>query len=110
MTRIVCTLLLGVLFGCQDYVFDFQYDRRQLTQDFDFVVQSPSQADLLFVVDNSVSMTEEQQALDASIIALLATLAPADTSYRIALVSTDVSGQYEDCDGIPFLAKSAFTD
>jgi hypothetical protein len=85
--------------ACQDY--DMQYQRRGTEGILHehFTVQQPSKADILFVVDNSGSMREEQNELAHSIDGLLDTLAPRATSYRIGITSTDVVGFVHDCNG-----------
>jgi len=85
------------LSACQSYDFVFQPDTNRLGLHLRFAVEQPSKADILFVVDNSGSMKEEQQALQNSIADLLTELAPRDTSYRIGITSTDVVGYTEDC-------------
>jgi hypothetical protein len=55
----------------------------------DLFYQAPDdQVDILFVVDDSGSMTEEQQALSRGFGTFLAELEASETAYRIALVST----------------------
>ncbi len=103
-----CGVLLGVSFGiaCQNYDFAFQSDRDLQEVELNFAVQTPSQADILFVVDNSTSMTEEQVALSESFDAFIADLSASDTAYRIGIVSTDAVGWSSrlegDCDFMPF--------
>ena len=67
------------LLSCQQYDFVFQPDADRQGSHLRFVVERPSKADILFVIDNSVSMTEEQVALGDSIGVLLGALAPQDT-------------------------------
>ncbi len=97
--------LLCTLSACQGYDFVYQPDTHREGTHLRFVVEQPSKADVLFVVDNSVSMTEEQCALKSSIDGLLDELAPLDTSYRIGVTSTDMKGFVEGCFGVPFSAQ-----
>jgi hypothetical protein len=91
---------LVVLFvSCQSYDFVFQPDTDRQGNHLRFVVEQPSKADILFVIDNSISMTEEQVALSDSIGVLLAALAPQDTRYRIGITSTDAIGFETNCSG-----------
>src|SRR5687768_5024703 len=103
MNRTLALGTLAVLASCQGYDFVYQPDTNREGTHLHFDVQTPSKADILFVVDNSVSMREEQTALRNSINELLTPpngLAGLDTSYRIAIVSTDVRGFSDDdtCD------------
>lgn len=94
-------LLLLPCVSCQAYDFVFQPDSDRLGTHLRFNVETPSKADILFVIDNSISMTEEQAALAESIDVLLESLAPLDTSYRIGIVSTDAHGFLTDCNDTP---------
>lgn len=96
-----------VFAGCQSYDFVFQPDADRLGRHLRFEVQTPSKADILFVVDNSGSMAEEQVALKDSFRFLLDTLAVKDTSYRLALVSSDTRGVDRDCSGAQNPPESA---
>lgn len=62
-----------------------------------FVVQTPSKADLLFVIDNSGSMLSKQETLANAVGQLIDSLAPQDTRYRIGITSTDAHGFLQDC-------------
>lgn len=73
-----------------------------------FEVQTPSRADLLFVVDNSSSMANEQIALRRSFDAVINAFATTDTSYRVAIVSSDGVGKDRDCDGGVLPPESEF--
>ncbi|MEM6531476.1 MAG: hypothetical protein AAF654_02575 [Myxococcota bacterium] len=96
---------LGAI-GCQAYDFAFQPDTDLQEVALRFSVQTPSQADILFVVDNSNSMEEEQIALKESFAAFIDDLSATDTSYRIGITSTDAVGWSTslegDCDGNEF--------
>jgi len=97
--RSLPTLVAGLtlLSGCQVYDWVFQPDADREAEHLVFKVQQPSKADILFVIDNSKSMTEEQAALVASIDKLLLELAPQDTRYRIGITSTDAIGAEVGC-------------
>lgn len=86
----------GGWLACQDGSFDYQPGYDFAAAHFVFRVQTPSKADLLFVVDSSGSMREEQDALRASILALLNELARRDTDYRVGVTSTDMVEQWGD--------------
>lgn len=85
--------------GCQDYAFVFQPKTDRVESVLRFFVETPSKADILFVVDNSKSMGQEQAALASGMGQMLDVLAKADTDYRIGLVSTDAHGFQVDCCG-----------
>ena len=93
---LVCALGLS---GCQVYEFVFMPESETQGSWLRFIVETPSRADLLFVVDNSESMADEQAALAASFSEMMDVLAPQDTSYRIGIVSTDAHGFQTDCCG-----------
>ncbi|MCK5691174.1 hypothetical protein KAI87_17955, partial [Myxococcota bacterium] len=93
LKKTLVMLSLASLFAaCQNYTYVFQPDRDRQGVHLRFAVQQPSKADILFVIDNSVSMKEEQSALNNSISYLLNFLAPLDTRYRLGIVSTDTIG------------------
>jgi hypothetical protein len=85
--------------ACQNYEFVFQPDTDRQAAHLRFAVKQPSKADILFVIDNSKSMAEEQQALEEAFDKLLEALAAQDTRYRIGIVSTDSVGFEQDCVG-----------
>ena len=97
-------LVLGIvlLAACQRYDWIYQPKSIQRMYHLPFTVQTPSKADILFVIDNSQTMADKQQALKASVGVLLDQLAKNDTSYRIGIVSTDDIGSDSSCTGVPF--------
>ena len=100
-------IVLFYLTACQSYDFIFQPASDRQAARLDFTVQQPSKADILFVIDNSGSMFEEQAALQNAINRLLTELAPQDTDYRLGIISTDVDGFSQDCGGDPLEPNSA---
>ncbi|MBN1959556.1 MAG: VWA domain-containing protein [Deltaproteobacteria bacterium] len=91
-------LTIGIA-ACQGYDFLYQPDATRRGVHLRFTVETPSKADILFVIDNSPSMKENQIALKNSIGMLLDELGPNDTSYRIGIISTDAIGRTTDCCG-----------
>src|SRR5262245_63646372 len=85
--------------ACQSYDFIFQPFSDRQGVHLRFKVDTPSKADILFVIDNSESMAQEQTQLAAALKFMLQRLAPLDTSYRIGIVSTDAHGFAADCNG-----------
>jgi len=99
--------IVGIAAGCQSYDFVFQPNSDRQAVHLRFDVQRPSKTDVLFVVDNSVSMGEEQTALTEAFSSLIDQLAPQDTRYRIGITSTDVIGDTQDCTGTPIDSASS---
>ena len=77
-------LLLSV--ACQDY----EVSRLRFFDTFDQEDLDP-RAELLFVVDDSKSMQEEQEQLAANFSAFVEALAATDGDFQIGVVTTDVS-------------------
>ena len=59
--------LCGVTASCQNETFDFQPGYNFDAAHMSFKVETPSKADILFVIDDSGSMREEQEKLIAEI-------------------------------------------
>ncbi len=80
------------LAGCQDYLFE-QKCPAAITQAQKTVAEiAPVPADILFVVDNSCSMADEQDKLAQNFDAFINEIAgAANLDYRIAVVTTDLS-------------------
>ena len=104
--------LVLVLASCQMRSFVFQPDAEHAGVHLNFAVQTPSKADILFVIDNSGSMSNKQKLLGLAINHMLAGLAPQKTSYRIGIVSTDAYGSLKDCQGSdnPQVGGNTMTD
>ena len=97
-----CSFAAVVVLGlssCQGYPFAYEPDRDRQGAHLRFTVEQPSLVDMLFVIDNSSSMTDEQAALRTSLTKMLEVLAPKDSHYRIGIASTDAHGFDEDCCG-----------
>lgn len=105
--------LVGVL-ACQQYPFVFQENRRSAARGYRIDVGVEEKTDILFVVDNSGSMAEEQAELRANIDAFIRVLTESPNDYQVGLISTDVlrsppgDGSCEPCcdvdtdeDGLP---------
>ncbi len=90
-----------LVLSCQEYSFVFEPKTDRIESVLRFAVETPSKADILFVVDNSSSMGEEQAALAEGFEQMLEVLAPTDTNYRIGIISTDAHGFQADCCGEP---------
>lgn len=92
-------LALIALHACQSYEFVFQPFAERQQAHLHFVVQTPSKADILFMVDNSSSMLSKQTYLVNSFNVFLENL-PQDTNYRIGIVSSDAHGFVSDCNSV----------
>jgi hypothetical protein len=74
----------------------------QAEQIDDFVQEPESKVDVLFVVDNSGSMMEEQQSLGANFAAFLSAATTAGVDYRIGVTTTGLDtspGGWSVCPG-----------
>ncbi|MGF1509981.1 MAG: vWA domain-containing protein [Myxococcota bacterium] len=87
--RWVMLSALGLLSGCQDYLFSQVCPAgvREVTLTETELQVTP--ADILFVVDNSGSMAEEQANLARNFFAFIDELTEEGGDYRIGVVTTD---------------------
>ncbi len=85
IAALACGVGLAVL-GCQEYGLDEILHTEVFTQgsDEDTVV------DLLWIIDNSGTMSEEQQRLSQSLGGLMALLEGTIADYRLGVITTDV--------------------
>ncbi|MEQ9502808.1 MAG: VWA domain-containing protein [Deltaproteobacteria bacterium] len=93
--RISIASTLVVLCGCQDYRFEQKCPETIKEQEIVRAAAEPRPADILFVVDNSCSMAEEQENLATNFNAFINEIAGGGNDYRIGVVTTDVSGGNE---------------
>lgn len=105
MSRLSQFGLLGLLVACTDY--GFTPDDAVVGLDnppdlsapvvMDRVVQSPEQTiDILFVMDTSCSMSEEQEALDANMPSFMQFFLDSGLDYHLGVVSTNMDPRYSD--------------
>ncbi len=92
-------ILAGVGLGgfglsCQDYLFEQQCPAEIKEANETFQPADPTPADILFIVDNSGSMADEQQNLADNFNRFIENIQGAG-DYRIAVVSTDQDNQIE---------------
>lgn len=83
------SIALVLVLGCQDYKFEQKCPEVIEEQQQTRLAGKPKPADILFVVDNSCSMEDEQDNLAANFEAFINTIAVPDADYRIAVVTTD---------------------
>ncbi len=78
--------LLALLVGCSEYeVYEKEYNEL-----FVQVVEE-RRSDVLFVVDDSASMSEEQALLAANFSAFLAVMESADADWQLGVTTTDIT-------------------
>ncbi len=77
--------------------------RSRATNTDEFVQNAAAMVDILWVVDNSGSMQEEQQGLGESFAAFIQNLIASGVNYHIGVISTDVAdgGQLHTGAGMP---------
>jgi hypothetical protein len=89
-----CALL--ALVGCQDFTLDPEDDDPTPPQAIvtDAFVQEPASAlDLLFVVDDTASMSQEQAALADAIPTLTSALDAVGVRWQAGVTTTDTTGE-----------------
>ena len=91
MVTVTAVLLMG---GCQDYLFRRVCGEQIVEESRTFAAARPKPADILFVVDNSASMNEEQQNLADNFGLFINQIAGAG-DYRFAVISTDRDSNIE---------------
>ncbi len=81
------TLLPPTPLGCSDY----GYTERQYNETFQ-QADVPSNADVLFVIDNSASMVEEQELLGMNFEAFMDAVEGTYADFQLGVISTDTDG------------------
>ncbi len=92
---VVFAVALGLLTHCQDYKFEQLCPETITEQEISRAAAQPTPADILFVVDNSGSMADEQDNLAANFEFFINQIAGGDSDYRIAVVSMDQDNNIE---------------
>jgi|GEM_PF-5356754 len=77
------------LSACQSHLFIFQDKGKVEAITKEETIDIPQKTDILFVIDNSGSMGEEQQTLEKEIIYFVKQLYATPNDFRIAVTSTD---------------------
>ncbi|MBI5508685.1 MAG: hypothetical protein HY903_08020 [Deltaproteobacteria bacterium] len=80
---------LVTLVGCQDYSFLYRPHQRVATTQVHEIVMRNSDTDILFVIDNSGSMQEEQDNVIRNTRLFIDELALSENAYRVGIVTTD---------------------
>ncbi|MEM6533247.1 MAG: vWA domain-containing protein [Myxococcota bacterium] len=84
-------LTIFFCYACADYPFQFQQNSRNAGRGYRIEVGVSEQTDILFIVDNSGSMAEEQAELRANVDAFIRVLTESPNDYQVGLISTDIS-------------------
>ncbi|HSI04246.1 MAG: vWA domain-containing protein [Myxococcota bacterium] len=82
-------MLAIALAGCQEYPFSYRPKQRVAVTSVREVVVRNSDTDILFVIDSSASMQDEQDNLRRNARAFIETLSLSENAYRIGIITTD---------------------
>lgn len=93
--------LILLLAGCQDYYFSVVIPENIEEGILRQSNAKPVAADILFVVDNSCSMQDEQENLARNFQDFISEIAGTG-DYRIGIITTDVSSDGEEQEGLSF--------
>jgi hypothetical protein len=78
-----------VLAACAKYIFREHTDREIEGSEKEFTIKGPSKSDILFVIDNSGSMSEEIDNVRDNIVSFVSALSATGNQFRIAVTTTD---------------------
>lgn len=87
-------LLLGASSACADYVFERKIPESLKEVNRVVPAARPTPADILFVIDNSGSMADEQENLARNFENFINVLTEASGDFQMAIVTTDLSERY----------------
>src|SRR5262245_37249544 len=104
--RLIAMTITTSALGCQDYLFEQKFPERVKEAQIVMPAATPTPADILFVVDNSGSMADEQQRLADNFDKFINQIAGAG-DYQIGIVSTDLETMNGEVSG---LVNSIFND
>lgn len=79
--------------ACQDYYFLYRPNQRVAVTKMNEMVVKNTDTDILFVVDNSGSMKEEQANLIRNTRLFIEELSTSENAYRVGIVTTDLFNQ-----------------
>src|SRR5262245_37580237 len=85
----VVGVLVVVLVGCQEYPFAYRPKQRVAVTSVREIVVRNSDTDILFVIDSSGSMQEEQDNLRRNTRAFIEELSLSENAYRVGIITTD---------------------
>lgn len=92
-------MLFGAFVGCQDYAFINFPNRSARVEHIGEMVLTNTDVDILFVVDNSGSMSEEQENLIVNTALFVEELSLLENAYRIGVISTDALDEGREGNG-----------
>jgi hypothetical protein len=84
-------LLLCALAACQEYTFVGKTNQRIGGRTYEVGIEAEGKTDILFVIDNSGSMAEEQQKLKDNMAAFVEVLTRSVNDYQVGIISTDIA-------------------
>lgn len=90
-----CVLVVGLLVGCgseSSFIGEDEEIREPVEVEETFVQEPRAQVDVLWVIDDTSSMADEQDALAGAFGAFAAALGELGLAWQIGVVTTDVSG------------------
>lgn len=86
----VITITFGIAISCQDYYF-FNLPQKPVTEFNDFKsIETITKSDILFVIDNSGSMAQEQENLAENLREFINGIVSAQNDFHIGVITTDV--------------------
>ncbi|MBI5528288.1 MAG: VWA domain-containing protein, partial [Deltaproteobacteria bacterium] len=90
---VIAVTVLGVIgfVACQGYVFIEEPKHQTGTQRNFIPIETISKADIIFLVDNSGSMAQEQENLAANFADFIKEVLKGQNDFHIGLVTTDVN-------------------
>jgi hypothetical protein len=86
-------LFFGFAQGCQSYPFVYRPNQRVAGTTVDEISLRAADTDVLFVIDNSGSMEEEQNNVIRNTAVFINELSQSDNAYRVGIITTDALDQ-----------------
>lgn len=93
---IACGISVLLSGACQDHVFERRDHERADVVDVKAVITTLKPTDILFVIDNSGTMTEESQLLRNNMEQFISVLVQSGTDFQVGVVTTDVDCNVPD--------------
>ena len=87
----VSALCFGYCTCSQDYLFEAEEPEYEMFGKIEIPIVTPPKTDILFVIDSSGSMAEEQEALRANLAHFIGKLAESSNDYQIAVLTPDIN-------------------
>lgn len=80
---------LALCAACQSYPFSFQTNQRVEARNYQAQIATSDKTDILFVIDNSPSMTEERENLQRNIARFISVLSRSVVDYQLGVITPD---------------------